>query len=264
MEEMGSKEEIVTGKRVVLPYAPAPPSRIERWSFHALLAVYAFLFAALLCVPFWLLGLASDFGEIAGLAALILLLVIFGVALLIIPVRVVRRRPVTRRSIVVPIIASGLLLGGLVLGGGMAAAQLFAPATSNPYYTRSPATGRPDGYYTDHAAKDSVLRNVAAAAIVVWIAWSLVFGIIALGSDAAGLGMQLHRILIAGSVLELLVAVPAHIIVRRRADCCGGILTGAGICVGIVVALAALGPSVLLLFVKRCRQIEIAAGAPRG
>ena len=58
--------------------------------------------------------------------------------------------------------------------------------------------------------------------------------------------MKLHRKLIAGSALELVVAVPSHIIVRNRGDCCGGFLTGTGICIGVVVAFISFGPSVLL------------------
>jgi len=98
---------------------------------------------------------------------------------------------------------------------------------------------------------------VMVAAVSVWIAWSIVFFLIARQSDPASLGMRMHRSLIVGSFLELLVAVPAHIIVRQRDDCCGGILTGTGVCIGIAVALVAFGPTVLLLYFKRCRQIEI-------
>jgi hypothetical protein len=250
--------EIITAKGIVLSYAPVTPSGPRRWWLHAVLGIYVLLVASLLSVPVWMpLELSGNIGAVAALAVVVLLLAACGMALMIAPVRVIRRRPVTRRSIIVPILVSGLLLGGLVLGGGMAAAQLFAPASSNGYYTHSPATGKPDGYYTDHTASNSVLSGVIVAAIAVWIAWSVLFGIIARHSDPASLGMRLHRLLIAGSVLELLVAVPAHIIVRRRADCCGGILTGTGICIGIAVALVALGPTVLLLYVKRCRQIEI-------
>ena len=68
--------------------------------------------------------------------------------------------------------------------------------------------------------------------------------------------MKLHRYLIAGSVLELLVAVPSHIIVRRRDECCAGLLTGTGICLGVVITLVSFGPSVLLLYYRRFKQIS--------
>ena len=53
----------------------------------------------------------------------------------------------------------------------------------------------------------------------------------------------------------LLVAVPAHIVVCRRNECCAGIYTGTGICIGVAVALASLGPAVLVLYHKRRKQI---------
>ena len=74
---------------------------------------------------------------------------------------------------------------------------------------------------------------------------------------------KLHRWLLAGSVLELLVAVPTHVVVRRREECCAGMATGLGICIGIGVMIVAFGPSVALLYYRRWKQITPKNGTPR-
>jgi len=223
--------------------ASSTPSGPRRWWIHAVLGIYLLLFTALLTAPLWIIS-GNDLSSRITLAMIVTLLTLCGLALLLTPVQAKRHRPMTRRSILIPIVASGCLLGGLVVGGGFAVAELCAPMKNGAY------SG------VEHDPADSTLWMITAAAVAVWIAWSIVFGLIARGRDPTGLGMKLHRILIAGSVLELLVAVPAHIIVRRRNECCAGILTGTGICLGVAIAVVCFGPTVLLLYQKRCRQIS--------
>jgi hypothetical protein len=221
-------------------YAPSGP---RKWWAYGVLAIYLLLATSLLTSPVWVGGaLGADRGQIAILALVVTVLTLCGLALLIVPVRARRHRPITRRSIVIPILASGLLIGCLVLGAGIALAQLFAPEVH-------------ESYGTDHNPRDITMWAVFIAAAAVWIAWSVVLILASRRGDPASVGMKLHRRLLAGSVLELLVAVPAHIIVRRRHDCCGGVLTGTGICLGVVVALVSFGPAALLLYHHRRNQI---------
>jgi hypothetical protein len=206
--------------------------------------VYLFAAAAMLIVPLLIaVEDRTDSGSVRTAAgAFVTGLILCGLALLLVPVRVAHRRPVSRRSVLIPLIASGLLLGGLVLGGGFALAQVLAPFING-----------------DHVIAESMSWIIVGSAVAVWLAWSIVFALMLRRGDPQGIGMQLHRLLIAGSVLELVVAVPSHIIVRSRGDCCGGIVTGVGICIGVVVAFVSFGPSVLLLYYRRCRQIQIPA-----
>jgi hypothetical protein len=208
-----------------MPTGPRP-----RW-VYVVAAVYLLLIAASLTSPLWLVWLwGGDKDSRIQLAVLVSVLAMAGLTLMIVPVKTLRRWPVTRRSVWFPIIGSGLLMGGLFFGGGMAFEEFLNE-------------------------KGDIATQLLIAAGIVWILWSAIFIWITFSVDPAGIGMKLHRFLIAGSVLELLVAVPSHIVVRRRTECCAGIATGMGICIGVVVMFVAFGPSVLLLFYRRWMKI---------
>jgi hypothetical protein len=95
---------------------------------------------------------------------------------------------------------------------------------------------------------DTVGRTLALWA-GLWILWAVLFYIYVRNSAAAV--ARAVSWLLKGSVLELLIAVPCHVIVRRRDECCAPILTSFGIVTGIAVMLLSFGPSVLLLYKKR-------------
>jgi len=95
---------------------------------------------------------------------------------------------------------------------------------------------------------------VAAFLLGLWLLWGIFFYAYLRNSSAA-----LSRViswLLRGSVLELLIAVPCHIIVRRRQDCSAPIATSFGITTGIAIMLLSFGPSVLLLYKKRLDEYE--------
>jgi hypothetical protein len=89
---------------------------------------------------------------------------------------------------------------------------------------------------------------------VLWIGWGIVFFLYRerlSGSLTRTVGWLLN-----GSVLQLLIAVPAHIVARERDDCCAPIFSGFGIASGIALMLVAFGPSVLFLYQDRLRRQE--------
>lgn len=92
--------------------------------------------------------------------------------------------------------------------------------------------------------------------IVFWIIWAFIFHRSARADDPGALLKRATRWLLRGSILELLVAVPSHVIVRRRDDCCAPIGTFWGIATGLSVMLLCFGPGVFLLFVERCRKLK--------
>jgi hypothetical protein len=85
--------------------------------------------------------------------------------------------------------------------------------------------------------------------LVFWMVWGVVFYLYR--KDAAGKLAAMTRWLITGSILELLVAVPCHVIVRSRGDCSAPVATAYGIATGIAVMLLAFGPAVLFLYQER-------------
>lgn len=84
---------------------------------------------------------------------------------------------------------------------------------------------------------------------VLWILWAIMFYVYFRRSTSST--ARAISWLLKGSVLELLIAVPCHVIVRRRGDCSAPILTSFGIVTGVAVMLLSFGPSVLFLFKKR-------------
>ena len=84
---------------------------------------------------------------------------------------------------------------------------------------------------------------------VLWAAWSIIFfGYL---KDSPKPLARVIAWLLRGSVLELLIAVSCHVIVRHRDDCSAPIATSFGIVTGIAVMLLSFGPSVLFLYKKR-------------
>ena len=197
---------------------------------YAVVGVYLLLLGGLTLLPF-ILPLLSGDDFYPWLAATVTVLVLCEVALLFVPVRVASRRPVTRRALWVPLLASGVLAALLGLGGSLAVGEYVQLEDSFPWV-------------------------VLATAAAVWLAWTFVFWSLSYADGPESVAGRLHRWLLAGSALELLVAVPTHVIVRRRPDCCAGIGTGLGICAGVLVMLLAFGPSVLFLYYRRWKQIR--------
>jgi Flp pilus assembly pilin Flp len=99
---------------------------------------------------------------------------------------------------------------------------------------------------------DFALASIAeffAVWAALWLLWGVVFYLYA--RNAPFPTSRILSWLLKGSVLELLIAIPCHVIVRRRDDCCAPIATSFGIAAGISVMFLCFGPSVLLLYKKR-------------
>jgi hypothetical protein len=99
---------------------------------------------------------------------------------------------------------------------------------------------------------DDLHPYVLWSVVPFWLVWGLVFY-----RYKAGMPDKLKRMtgwLLKGSILELLIVVPCHIIVRQRGECCAGTVTAFGIATGIAIMLLAFGPSVLFLYQKKLAE----------
>jgi hypothetical protein len=205
---------------------------------YAVFFVYLVLAATVTFGPLlFVLGFESASGRDVLITAISAIVVFAcGVSLIIIPIGRVWNLPDEQRPIVVPLIGSATLAAGLFCGLAWAAHEY--------------AFGGEKRNATEEAAGWAIW----IALPVVWLAWLVVFGVMARSTDRDRMNRRLSRTLLTGSVLELLVAIPMHLVVRGRGYCCAGMMTGMGIGVGIIVMVVALGPAVIVLFYRRYQQ----------
>ena len=156
-------------------------------------------------------------------------------ALLAVPVRLAERRPVTRGPLLPTILAAGLMAGGLVTGAALAITE-FARRDAGP-----------DGW---------IGWGAILLGVLTWVAWSIVFVRMGRRTAPADVVTRLCRLLFKGSILELMIAVPTHIVARYRNYCCAGFLTFIGLAMGISVMLFSYGPAVFFLFAERWKRLH--------
>jgi hypothetical protein len=96
-----------------------------------------------------------------------------------------------------------------------------------------------------------------AAVAMLWLIWAIIFYFFAKTDDPDALVKRGTCWLLRGSILELLVAVPSHIIIRNRDTCCAPFGTFWGITTGLSVMLLSFGPGVFFLFAERFARLQL-------
>jgi hypothetical protein len=218
-----------------LNYEPRAAAENRPAWMYVVIGLYLSLILGLVAGGCWLSYSAAD----GNLSKTILIFIAFAVPLLgsgalliIVPVRARRGRPIGRRSIWLPLLGSSILFATICLGAAIAAVEfLKVEQGTNP-----------------------VAIAILCVAGTIWLAWGVLFWWISRSLDPVGFSARLYKSLFAGSLLELVIAVPMHIIVRRRGECCAGIYTGTAICLGTVAAIISLGPGIFFLFHRRWKQ----------
>lgn len=182
--------------------------------------------------------------------------------LLLVPIDISERRLPSRRKLKVPVIVGTFLLGNLFLAGLLA--LLCAIFKDNGFRIFdlqdlfiwiANALNHNPAQHIQSPDHDSLL-SLAWPLLASWLLWAVIFRRAARADAPDALMKRLTRWLLGGSILELLVAVPSHVIVRRRDDCCAPIGTFWGIATGISVMLLCFGPGVFFLFVERFRKLK--------
>ena len=178
---------------------------------------------------------ANDVGELWPYWLWLLVMGLSQFALLAVPVRLAGRCPVTRGPLLPTILAAGLMAGGLATGAALAISEAIR---------------------RDVAAEGWNGWGAIFLGVLTWAAWSIVFVRMGHQTPPADVVTRLCRLLFKGSILELLIAVPTHIVARYRNYCCAGFLTFIGLAMGISVMLFSYGPAVFFLFVERWKRLH--------
>jgi hypothetical protein len=231
---------------------------MKRWAILTV-SIYA-LALLLLAVPAILIGFSGKNLFSVKIAATIYLqwgywlwlvvLVVGQALLLLLPIDIAEKRLPARRNLKIPVIVGGFFLGNLVLTGALSLLCAIYGDHLPAYF---------DLGYDLGGIGDTPIGAFFTGIITLlffWLAWMIVFRRFAANDDPNSLLKRATRWLLRGSILELLVAVPSHVIVRRRGDCCAPVMTFWGIATGISVMLLCFGPGIFFLFVEKFQRLK--------
>lgn len=165
----------------------------------------------------------------------LVVMVVSQLALLTVPVRVASRRPMTRGALWPTILAAGLMIGALAAGAVYSIAEFIL---------------------RDKGPESWIGWGGLAVGLVTWGVWAVIFRRARRAEVPSDVVTRQCRLLLKGSVLELLIAVPTHIVARYRDYCCAGFMTFFGLTMGAAVMLFAYGPAVFYLFAERWNRLH--------
>jgi hypothetical protein len=181
--------------------------------------------------------------------------------LLLLPINLAERRLPARRPLKIPVIVTAFFLVNLCFAGIFS--LLCAIFTDRAFNLFDPSVlfhfGAGQGSQNNNSG-NGTLCTMIFTVLVFWAVWALVFFRRSTSDEPGALLKRATNWLLRGSILELIIAVPSHVIVRRRDDCCAPLGTFWGIATGLSVMLLCFGPGVFFLFVERCKKLKPKAG----
>jgi hypothetical protein len=177
--------------------------------------------------------------------------------LLLLPIHIAERRLPARRPLKIPVIVTAFFLGNLFLAGLV---SLLCAIFKDDAFNIFTFVDRIANLFRQQPPNPQTTWGGIASILIViiffWIVWAIIFRRATKTDEPDAVLKRGMRWLLRGSILELLIAVPSHVIVRRRDDCCAPIGTFWGIATGISVMLLCFGPGVFFLFAERCRKLK--------
>ena len=166
------------------------------------------------------------------------------ILLLLVPVNLAERRLPACRKLKVPVIVTAFFLANLFAAGvfSVLCAIFTDKALSIFSFTNwllgHHAANQPE---TVDTTTGGVWTTIFLIIGLCWLVWGFIFNRFAKSDEPDSLIKRSTRWLLRGSILELLIAVPSHVIVRRRDDCCAPLGSFWGIVIGISVMLLCFG-----------------------
>jgi hypothetical protein len=215
---------------------------MAKWAFITVLLYICLVVIVLLPLVWWVAFYGTSYAsEVLGVYIAWQFWLFCGIItaiqalMLLFPVKTTAEAPKPQRLIWVPIVTAALLFSILVLG--VIWSILMA-------------------IWGDDFPGDYFWWASLAFVIFCWIVWLFVFYRFYRVMEAKTLFQRITTWLIRGSIVELLVAVPSHIIVRRRDECSAPGVTYFGIAAGLVIMAVAFGPGLYFLFLQRFERMK--------
>jgi hypothetical protein len=175
--------------------------------------------------------------------------------LLLLPINIAERRLPARRPLKIPVIVTAFFLANLVFAGIFSILCAIFTDHAFDYFDLSVLfhqTSQP----ANNNSGNGTLLTMFLTVLIFWLIWAVIFRRATKADAPDALLQRALRWLLRGSILELIIAVPSHVIVRRRDDCCAPAGTFWGIATGISVMLLCFGPGVFYLFAERMGKMK--------
>ena len=211
---------------------------MKRWAILTIL-LYIFCLSVLIVPLFVLLGYKGfTYSDTIPSFYIYFLpsFVLVQVILLLVPIDNIRERPIKRRKIIVSAVVVAFLM--MVLTSCFFSFIILM-------------------IWGEETAYDICTLPILIIPATFWLIWGIVFFKSYSDQEPLSFTSQITKWLLRGSILELLVAVPSHILSRHKEECCAPPLSLFGIATGLSIGLMSFGPGVFLLFASRIRDKKI-------